>query len=136
MLKDNNIRSIWTYLTASPCYTTNRKTDRQSNREREMGTQREKGREVVNLEGKEKAKESGGGGGYQECVCAGAFVRLSVIKKKTWGGAGGGRGGVMEGERARINLLEHNKTAEVGRGGWGWRGENLLEHKTLLRRWE
>ena len=23
ILKDNSVRSIWTYLTASPCYTTN-----------------------------------------------------------------------------------------------------------------
>ena len=26
MLKDSSVRSIWTYLTASPCYTTDRQT--------------------------------------------------------------------------------------------------------------
>ena len=33
ILKDSSIRSIWTYLTARPCYTTN---TRERGREREM----------------------------------------------------------------------------------------------------
>ena len=40
ILKDSSVRSIWTYLTASPCYTTNtnklkRERERQRDRERE-----------------------------------------------------------------------------------------------------
>ena len=34
MLKDNSVRSIWTYLTASPCRETDRQTDRQTETQR------------------------------------------------------------------------------------------------------
>ena len=37
ILKDSSVRSIWTYLTASPCYTTNtNKHKREREREREQ----------------------------------------------------------------------------------------------------
>ena len=57
--QDSSVRSIWTYLTASPCYTTNtNKREREREREREsvcmcvwflfvclFGRERERGRE-------------------------------------------------------------------------------------------
>ena len=37
ILKDSSVRSIWTYLTASPCYTTNtNRHEREREREREF----------------------------------------------------------------------------------------------------
>ena len=60
ILKDSSFRFIWTYLTASPCYTTNtnkhdnatnreterdRQTDTQRHTERQTETQRDGGRE-------------------------------------------------------------------------------------------
>ena len=39
ILKDSSVRSIWTYLTASPCYTTN--TNKHDERERERERERE-----------------------------------------------------------------------------------------------
>ena len=52
ILKDGHIKSIWTYLTACPCYTTNTnkqdyttQTDRQSERQRQRD--RDRGRVVV-----------------------------------------------------------------------------------------
>ena len=58
ILKDSSVRSVWTYLTASPCYTTNtnkhdnitnkereRQTDRVRHRERETETERDRERE-------------------------------------------------------------------------------------------
>ena len=45
ILKDSSVRSIWTYLTASPCYTTNtNKHDNTINKEREREREREGGR--------------------------------------------------------------------------------------------
>ena len=47
MLKDSSVRSIWTYLTASPCYNTkrerdrDRQTDRQTDRQRQRQTETE-----------------------------------------------------------------------------------------------
>ena len=56
ILKDSSVRSIWTYLTASPCYTTNtnkqrdretdRQTDRQTDRDRRQ-TDRESSKSVM-----------------------------------------------------------------------------------------
>ena len=33
ILKDNSVRSIWTYLTVSPCYTTDRQTETERQRQ-------------------------------------------------------------------------------------------------------
>ena len=40
ILKDSSVRSIWTYLTASPCYTTN------TNRQKGKQTGRQTGRQT------------------------------------------------------------------------------------------
>ena len=40
ILKDSSVRSIWTYLTASPCYATN--TNKQRERERDTDRQRQR----------------------------------------------------------------------------------------------
>ena len=51
ILNDSSVRSIWTYLTASPCYTTNRNTkdtegQRERDRDRERQRQRQRQRET------------------------------------------------------------------------------------------
>ena len=43
MLKDSSVRSIWTYLTASPCYTSERERSRKGKRETKEGC-RERGK--------------------------------------------------------------------------------------------
>ena len=61
ILKDSSIRSIWTYLTASPCERERqRERDRQTEtlRERQIDRQTEKQREDSKI-----VRERGGGGG-------------------------------------------------------------------------
>ena len=54
ILKDSSVRSIWTYVTASPCYTISTKStttlqerQRQTERQTERQTDRERERETV-----------------------------------------------------------------------------------------
>ena len=56
MLKDSSGRSIWTYLTASPCYTTNR--DRQTDRQTERGRETDSDCIVEHDQGNTKTTES------------------------------------------------------------------------------
>ena len=65
LLKDSSVRSIWTYLTASPCYTTNTERGgdrgvgrREKKRDEESGGERK--RETLTDRHKQRERDSGG----------------------------------------------------------------------------